>query len=308
MEIRELQPAEYATIFEAKVPHIYNTVAFSELNRSKAEAVHYLGFYDGTRPRLGIILGERDGKLLSPFSAPFGGFSQPKPQTAAFVFEAVRLLKDYGRKQSMSIRITLPPAIYSTSLTSLTASALSLHGKLLWSDVNYHRELDFHEAPEDTHTIKTRKSWRQSVKSELKIEILNNPNAEEISRAYAVIKDNHDNLGYPLRMTFEDVKKTAEVVKAFVFIGKQTDDDVAALIYPSSKQNAQLIYWGDRMAARGQHLMNVFPEEIMSACRKMGFKRFDLGPASSEGVPSVGLCRFKESLGCSATVKPTFEL
>lgn len=308
MEIRELQPAEYATIFEAKVPHIYNTVAFSELNRSKTEAVHYLGFYDGTRPRLGIILGERDGKLLSPFSAPFGGFSQPKPQTAAFVFEAVSLLKDYGRKQSMSIRITLPPAIYSTSLTSLTASALALHGKLLWNDVNYHRELDFHEAPEEKFSQKARKNRKVAAETGFLIEKIECPDIESLLRAYSVIQDNRKSLGYPLRMTFEDVAETAGVVGAFVFIGRQKEDAVAALVYRATTEIAQVIYWGDRIAVRGQNLMNLFAAEVMNRCRDMGFRVLDIGPSSSEGIPAAGLCRFKESLGCTATVKPTFEL
>lgn len=308
MEIRELQPAEYATIFEAKVPHIYNTVAFSELNRSKTEAVHYLGFYDGTRPRLGIILGERDGKLLSPFSAPFGGFSQPKPQTAAFVFEAVNLLKDYGRKQSMSIRITLPPAIYSTSLTSLTASALALHGKLLWNDVNYHRSLGFGESAEGGYDRNARNKWRLAVKTGLRTEISQQPDREKLHRVYSIIKDNHENLSYPLRMTFEDVAETAGVVGAFVFIGSQKEDAVAALVYPATTEIAQVIYWGDRIAVRGQNLMNLFAAEVMNRCRDMGFRVLDIGPSSSEGIPSAGLCRFKESLGCTATVKPTFEL
>lgn len=308
MEIRELQPAEYATIFDAKVPHIYNTVVFSELNRSKAEAVHYLGFYDGTRPRLGIILGERDGKLLSPFSAPFGGFSQPKPQTAAFVFEAVSLLKEFGKAHEKKIRITLPPPIYSTSLTSLTASALALHGKLLWNDVNYHRELDFDEAPEEKFSQKARKNRKVAAETGFLIERIERPDIESLLRVYSVIQDNRKSLGYPLRMTFEDVAATAGVVGAFVFIGSQKEDAVAALVYPATTEIAQVIYWGDRIAVRGQNLMNLFAAEVMNRCRDMGFRVLDIGPSSSEGIPAAGLCRFKESLGCTATVKPTFEL
>lgn len=309
MEIRELQPAEYGTIFDAKAPHIYNTVAFNELNRPKAKALHYLGFFDGAKPRLGIILGERRGMLLSPFSAPFGGFSQAKPQTAAFVFEAVSLLKEYGQAHNMSVRITLPPPIYATSLTSLTASALSLHGRLLWSDVNYHRDLNFDDTPLKSFSQKARNQWRLAVKNGLLVEKYEKPSEVTLHRVYSVIKENHEMLGYPLRMTFEDVVMTAGVVNAFVFIGSKEDKDkAAALIYPASDENAQVIYWGDRLEARGQNLMNLLAAEVMTACRDMGFKRLDIGPSSSEGVPAAGLCRFKESLGCTATVKPTFEL
>lgn len=308
MEIRELQPSDYATVFEAKAPYIYNTVKFNELNRKKAERVCYLGFFDGTKPRLGIILGEREGRLLSPFSAPFGGFSQVKPQTAANVFEAVELLKGYGKERGMNIRITLPPPIYSCSLTSLTTAALSLHGKLLWNDVNYHRELDFEGKAEEKFSQKARKNRRVAAEAGLRIERVERPDTESLLRAYSVIQDNRESLGYPLRMTFEEVKETAGVVDAFVLLGKQSEDAVAALIYPATAEIAQVIYWGDRISVRGLNLMNLFAAEVMQNCRDMGFRRLDIGPSSSEGVPSAGLCRFKESLGCVATAKPTFEL
>lgn len=308
MEIKELQASEYASIFEAKVPHIYNTVKFSEHNRKKAQNLNYLGFFDDTKPRLGIILGEREGRLLSPFSAPLGGFSQAKPQTAANVFEAVRLVKEYGKERGMNIRITLPPPIYSCSLTSLTVSALSLHGKLLWNDVNYHRELDFEGRAEEKFSQKARKNRRVAAEAGLRIDRIEHPDTESLLRAYSVIQDNRESLGYPLRMTFEEVKATAGVVGAFVFVGKQSEDAVAALIYPVSQEIAQVIYWGDRIAVRGQNLMNLFAAEVMQSCRDMGFRRLDIGPSSSEGIPSAGLCRFKESLGCTATAKPTFEL
>ena len=73
MEILELSPKEYGQVFDRPY-HVFNGAAFSELNRHKCAGLHYLVFKD-SKIRLGLVLGERDGVLCSPFSAPFGGFS-----------------------------------------------------------------------------------------------------------------------------------------------------------------------------------------------------------------------------------------
>ena len=73
MQITEVNHDEYKRLLPT-VPHVFNSVEFSELNRGKASALHYLIFSD-TKVRFGIILGEKADGLHSPFSAPFGGFS-----------------------------------------------------------------------------------------------------------------------------------------------------------------------------------------------------------------------------------------
>ena len=34
----------------------------------------------------------------------------------------------------------------------------------------------------------------------------------------------------------------------------------------------------------------------------------DIGPSTENGIPNYGLCEFKESIGCSVTMKYSFEL
>ena len=71
---------------------MFNSVAFTELNRGKCDDIHYLVFAD-SRVRVGIVLGERGGRLLSPFSAPFGGFCYNNSrQMIGVTDEAVALL------------------------------------------------------------------------------------------------------------------------------------------------------------------------------------------------------------------------
>ena len=65
-------PKQYFHFFPND-PHPFISRGFTELNSRKVEQVLYIT--DNTnRPGLGLIVGLREGWLLSPFSAPFGGF------------------------------------------------------------------------------------------------------------------------------------------------------------------------------------------------------------------------------------------
>ena len=73
MTTSEVSAREYSAIFGPMFSHVYNSVAFAEFNSAKADAIRYLSIVDN-KPRCGIIFGERQGRLISGFSAPFGGF------------------------------------------------------------------------------------------------------------------------------------------------------------------------------------------------------------------------------------------
>lgn len=114
MELIELTAKDYNQYFP-KTHMVFNSVAFNELNASKVDAVHYFVFKD-SKVRLGICLGEKDGVLKSPFSAPFGGFSyNTEEHKFQNVEEAVKLLQDYAKEKKLSIKIILPPDFYGST-------------------------------------------------------------------------------------------------------------------------------------------------------------------------------------------------
>ena len=110
MQIERLSPDEYAKTYTPQ--HVFNSVDFTELNRDKAEYLHYLSVHD-TKHRFGIILGERNGMLRSPFSAPFGGFTTRCVQTLERMEEAVDLLPFWPFSAGRSAPGLPAPARYS---------------------------------------------------------------------------------------------------------------------------------------------------------------------------------------------------
>ena len=141
MEIVRVDSIEYRKSFSAPY-HIFNSVDFSELNKGKCLDLHYLEFID-KKVRFGIILGEKEQELRSPFSAPFGGFSFVRNERIEYFEQAVSLLKQYGETIGKEILISLPPFIYEPSFISKCVSALLRKGAFIkYVDLNFQFETE----------------------------------------------------------------------------------------------------------------------------------------------------------------------
>ena len=73
MEIIEVNKTEYQNMIPNPF-HVYGKAEHADLNIDKVDKIYYLLFKD-SKYRLGLIAGIKDYNLISPFSAPFGGFS-----------------------------------------------------------------------------------------------------------------------------------------------------------------------------------------------------------------------------------------
>lgn len=306
MTIERVSADEYAALFP-NPGHVFNSVAFNELNRHKCDDIHYLVFKSEPegKVRLGIVLGERSDCMRSPFSAPFGGFEAVDEQITDYYLEAAALLGEYSDKP---VTITLPPTIYETpdghlakqQLALLTAGAVTE-----FTDFNYSLPLQGHRPEFNKRSqCKLRKAMRQEYAIEQVSGI------EGMKQVYDMIVLNHESLGYPVWMTFDDVvNTTGGIVKADFFILTIEGTPVAgALIYHATENIRQLIYWGDDPAQREKNGMLLLARHIIDHYTAEGATEYDLGPASKDGIPNRGLCFFKESIGCRPTTKPTLTL
>ena len=306
MNVDIVKPEEYRQLFP-NARHIFNSVDFIELNQDKCSSVRYFCFSEN-RARLGLAAGERDGVLLSPFSAPFGGFDANLPDRIEYYDEAVALLKGQISSLGLPLKIVLPPTAYG-SYVAKAYSALTRGGaRLLYSDLNYAYELDRFEQYEAYLDRSARKNFHNARQYPFVFQELERT-PEQISRAYAVIQANRTLKGYPLRMSLESVLATAGVVSAEFFIMSLEDADVAAaMVYPVAEGINQVVYWGDHPGYSDCRAMNFFTYKLFEHYFKKGLRILDIGPSSEEGIPNPGLCSFKENLGCTVSLKPVFLL
>lgn len=306
MELKEINDSEYSSLFPAV--HVYNSTAFAQLNAMKVDAVRYLAFADG-KLRFGIMLGECDKMLRSPFSAPFGGFAQRGVQSLNKMEEAVQLLQHYAAVRSMGIAITLPPLLYDEGQLSKWVSVFLRAGFKAIVDLNYHFRLSRFAAYRNVIDRSARNHLNRSLKANFRLLQMRSDCRDEVARAYEVIRRNRKERGYPLRMTLEQVWQTVNsVVSADFFVLEHDGNDVAAAqVFHVAPGIAQVIYWGDIRCYSELRPMNYLTYAVFSHYHAVGLQVLDIGPSTEDGIPNYGLCDFKEDIGCEVTLKYRFE-
>lgn len=308
MEILELSSKEYGQVFVRPL-HVFNSMEFSELNKHKCDGLHYLVFKD-SKIRLGIVLGERENVLCSPFSAPFGGFSYLRSVDIEAYVNAVNCLKQYAIEHNMSVRVSLPPPFYDETHISKSFSAMLLGGaRILYADLNYQYRLESFEDFEENLERNARKNFHNALKSSFVFERLEGGNLKDVDRAYEVIRKNRASKGFPLRMTIQDVLDTIKVVEADFFVMSYEGVDVAAAqVFHVAEGICQVIYWGDLPEYSRLRVMNYFTYKVFEYYSDKSLRVLDIGPSTEKGIPNYGLCSFKESIGCEVSLKYTLEL
>lgn len=307
MLIKNLIPDEFSSTFQAA--HIFNTVAFAQLNSDKVDRVHYLSFND-PKPCFGIVLGESNGMLRSPFSAPFGGFLENGTHRLERLEKAVDMLVDYAKERSLKLLITLPPLLYDETKISKWVSVMTRKMQLSYINLNYH--LDISRMPYYRSVIdrSARNHLNQALRQNYCLHKLNSANRDDVARVYNVICCNHKERGFPLRMTFEQVWQTvSNVISADFFVLEHEGVDVAAAqIFHVADGIAQVVYWGDIRQYTKLRPMNYLAYSLLRYYYDQGLRVLDIGPSTENGMPNYGLCEFKENIGCSVTMKYSFEL
>lgn len=303
--IKETGPEEYSLALTPQ--DVFLTPAFNELNQDRVAAIRYLVFMQGERAVGGIILGERNGELCSPFSAPYGGLTVVGDVSFTTIAGMAACLRDYCATQGKDCVMTFPAPVLHDNLTDtnqMFANALVNEGfSLAYNDLN------FHLIPSENKVSQSkRQRYVKGVKEGFKL-IVSSYDEQLLGEIFEILAENHRKLNYPMPMTFERYRSTASVVDFILFKVVEHDDPLAGgIAYVTRPDVMQIISWGDRVESRPK-----VPPMPFMACSLFEWvstnmpeiKIIDLGPASSHGEPSAGLCDFKLELGAVPTLKQT---
>lgn len=306
MEVLEVSPEQYSGFFPSPY-HIFNSGAFAALNAYKCEKLFCLVFKD-SKVRLGLTAGLRNGMLVSPFSAPFGGFQFAKADvTLRQMDTAVEALEAWARNSGLqAIRLGLPPAFYHPDFVAKQTSVLRRAGyEAFLPEVNYQfATARLLEPLEDYTWYNARKNLKRAQSFGLRFEVLP---AERAKEAYDIIARNRQERGFPLRMTWEQVYETIQVVPADFFMVYREQEAVAsAVVFHVAPQTVQVIYWGDLPQFAEYKTMNFLSSQLFAHYHTQGIAMVDIGPSTEDGIPNHGLCEFKESIGCQLDIKSMF--
>lgn len=308
MEVLELEQEEYKRLF-LKDYQIFISADFCALNQDKVDNVYYLGFKD-SRFRLGLIVGAKNNQVLSPFSAPFGGFTYIKGEIKISQIEcALEALENWAScKNYRSIKVVLPPEIYNPTFI---AKQINVFYRQRYSfinvDLNY--ALDTGLVLTDYQTViwrNARKNLNIGFRNELDFEKCKT--AESQKEAYVVIQKNRNARGFPLRMSWEEVSATAKIIKADFFLCKNAEGITiaSAIVFYVSDTIVQVIYWGDLPEYSENKPMNYLSFKVFKHYLDLGISLVDVGPSTENSLPNYGLGEFKESIGCFIQPKYSF--
>lgn len=303
------EAGEYAALFPRPVT-VFDRVDFAALNAAKADEVEYLVIMraDGT-PLMGWIVGRCGSCRIAPFSAPYS-----LPVLAGKVPDVEEMLccmRALRRYAAGGLRLTLPPDFYAPDFLPALKAALSGAGAVLrYTDYNYHALTAAAADPAQMPRRTARQEARRALADPSVCYVeLDAASAADVERAYGVISANHRAKGHPVKMSLAQVIETIALLGGYVSVVTVDGHDAAAQLgYFSAGHVYQPVYWGDLPQYTHKHPMKaLFCNLCESLSRTGAAQLLDLGPSSERGVPSVGLCAFKSSLGCKLTLKPTFE-
>lgn len=302
MKVNELTADEYAATYTRYLT-VFDTPAFATLNADKTDAIKFISFTDDNdNPKLGIIMGQdQNGSLSAPYSAPFAGISLPQgksePHTGT-IANALALLSAANRH----IHITPPPRIYGPLAEKMICALFAAGFRAEYCNVNHY----YNTQVFDHYTTNLDKCRRNRLNASLRqgyrLERC------ELARAYEIIRLNREHRGYPLRMTLQQLQSTSDCgITIDNFILTNGDDDAAAaVVYRTTPQIAQVIYWGDKPDNGCKYAMNLLAYRLFEHYSNACVDIIDIGPSAEHGVLSEGLAEFKENIGCLTTPKFSF--
>lgn len=299
MEIVEVIPEVFDTTFP-NPNHIFNSGAFSKLNESRFEKVYYLIFKD-TKTRLGIILGLKEEVVLSPFSATFGGFEFVSEDVKLYQIDAAlqSLINWASAKKIIGIKIIPPPFFYKEDFLTKVANCMYRAGFITQNmELNYHfQTANISDTYENDIWYNAKKNLKKANAFGLKFEKLD---AGQGKLAYDIIAQNRSERGFPLRLTWEQLVTTMNVIPMDFFLVKAAKETIgSAIVYHIAPSIVRIIYWGDLPQFSEYKTMNFLSYQLFKYYKEQGIKIIDIGHSTVDSVPNNGLCEFKESIGCS---------
>ena len=298
----EASPKAYHILFQQN-PHPYLSQSFIKLNEIKADRIVWL-IEAETKSSMGLIAGIKNDTLLSPFSAPFGGFHFRKDNQYVGEIETFikKLLNYIDYNNIKQIEITLPPDIYHQSFNSKVINImLRLGFEINIPDItNYINLIKFSGTFSNRGA---RKYYKQGIRNDLKFTVLQNE--QEQKKGFEIIQQNREKFSRPMYMNFNDMVAISKLwpVDFFGVYDKLNNLISSGIFYRGHERIIQGIFWGDCDSGRPLRAIDFMSLNIWNFYKNLNYEAIDLGISTENGIPNEGLLRFKESHDCSSSLR-----
>jgi len=245
--------------------------------------------------------------LLSPFSAPFGGFHYRNEYIfISEIEDFLEDLKEYAKTAELkSVYLSLPPLIYLKSFNAKVVNSLIRLGyKMLIPEIT--SCLNLIEFNYRFSYTTCRNNYKRAVRNKLTFKILNN--IEEKRKGYELIWENRSQRGRLIHMTFDEIIQTNSIwpTDFFCIYNEECQMVACAIFYQFPENIAYAALWGDNLIGRSLLSMDFLIFNLWNHYKLLGYQYVDIGNSTVCGMPNETLLRFKEIHECNSSIRFRF--
>lgn len=278
----------------------------AQINKQTSKEKIWFYFHEKKAVIGRFILHVNGDEARSPHRAPFGSFEFSRNvEFASIDFFIKEVLAYCLSKNIKTIQIVSYPFCYDQNNSTVLTSCLISNGFMVaLSDLNFHLYVN-QDFTSNLHESEKRRLLK-AEKEGFTFSVLNKTYWDEM---HQIIRICREKKGFPLSMEKKEmVEMLSEDPDSYIPFGVFAKGDLIAVSI-GVKVNNEILY--DFLPADVESFKNFSPsvflkKNIMDYCFTNGFKIFDLGIATAQGIPNYGLIRFKENLGGEASLKLTF--
>jgi hypothetical protein len=304
IEINHFRPSAHDNLF--------NEVAYFKLHASSASDC-YMQLVNPANGKIYATIAFYKAEVhsfVSPKRGTYGGLEihceLELKVVESFLALGLSHLKHLG---ATAITIKLAPFSHNLALSSTLFNLLLRQGFVLDNhELNYDMQVDenpFLDRVSYGNNKRIRKCLREGV-AVAQVEL------DQLANVYAVIQENRLRRGFAVSMTAEQLGAMVSTFpdKVYLFAVWENEQRLkmiaSAVCFAVSPSILYVFYWGDVAGVESYSPIALLASTIYEFCQNNGFQLFDVGTSTLAGEPNYGLINFKQNLGFSASLKPTF--
>lgn len=293
-------------------PLLFDTEAFHSYHSRFCDRVLCVSIVRDNRLLARCYVGVDDRGMRTPYSAPFSLiYPHVKWRIEDLCAAADGLLACARHLGCTRVWITLPPPFYSPEVIGAETAALGHAGFTVQViEINHYfnlKEFDSVERFVPQLSRSGRKNYNRACDPDLQFESLG---ADGIEQAYAVIKTNREQTGYPLKLPLSHIKDLIGMVPSSIqCFGVRYCKELiaAAIVFDVTPTIARVIYWGDDREHQFRRPMSLLAMRLVELYSGLGRHFLDIGISSADGTINFGLANFKKSIGCRNSARLTLQ-
>lgn len=291
---------------------LWNTEGFYDLNPDAIGRRVQIDHHAPDGRLIGSFVAARvDDRLVSGFSAPFGGVDFVRAdEVPKQVVDLARAVFERASAEGVArIEIRMKPAHHGPAEPHLLFALLTVGAVVELADLNFFLDVGDPAVGQPGGWLQPRakKAARRAADLGWRVELLDPADEDRWAGAYTVLERNRAEKGRPMRLSLDYVRRLRDRFGPLIRMHVVRDDEgstiAAALLYRTTEGHDVVQYWGDAPAEHPVSPMPLLAHGVFIAAREAGARYVDLGISTDDGQPNHGLIQFKRSVGARTEVR-----